>query len=201
MRKCFLLFLLLISCFLTISLNSNGLEPEKDTIRKIFSDWQVKEIKAHHFWAKDSCNWAYIDKYLSNGAVYNDRWKGDDGLGFPDSSEIKFSFADINQDGHLDGLVTFTPEQCDGGNGAMWVQFKILIVSNKEKYDTLDIDNIFKTYGKFRRGFYWLDTIAINKLFGTYYQHKKDDGRYPGIEKRIVIFYDSKKMKFVKERK
>ena len=128
MRKCFLLSLLLISCFLTISLNSNGLEPEKDTIRKIFSDWQIKEIETHHFWAKDSCNWAYIDKYGI------DRWKHDNGWGFPDSSEIKFYFADINQDGHLDGLITFTPEQCDGGNGSMWVQFKILIVSNTVTY-------------------------------------------------------------------
>ncbi|MCX6237038.1 MAG: hypothetical protein NTY07_05670 [Bacteroidia bacterium] len=61
------------------------MESEKDTIRKIFSDWQIKEIKAHHFWAKDSCNWAYIDKYGI------DRWKHDNGWGFPDSSEIKFS--------------------------------------------------------------------------------------------------------------
>lgn len=197
MNKISYLSFLPILLILTLSFTNNEMGDEivseKNTIRQIFFNWQSQEIKAHHFWAKDSCNYEFIDKHEFNGTIH-------EMFGFPDSSEIKFLFGDLNNDGYLDGLVTFTPKQCDGGNASMWDQYNIQIVSDKDNY------NIKTDYqagtslsiGSTDEGFYWLDSIVNNKLLGTYYQFKDGDGRCcPSIVKRIVIYYDTKKIEAI----
>lgn len=87
------LTLLPILYLVTISFTNQDIEREtgadKETIREIFYNWQSQQIKSHQFWAEDSCQRNFISKREFSGTI-------PEMFGFPDSSEIKFSFADIH---------------------------------------------------------------------------------------------------------
>ena len=171
---------------------------DKTKLKQLFVTWQNQEIKAKHFLTSDSCNPEWFAKHgrkenldSVNGLLY----------GFPsDSSEYNFSFADLNSDGKLDGLVVFTPNQCDGGNAAMWIQWQVFLLSDKNSYrviDTLHIDKFAST--EFDRiGFYWLDSIATNKIYGKYYEFADTDGRCcPSINKPVIFDFKDRKLTFI----
>jgi hypothetical protein len=121
--------------------------------------------------------------------------------GFPsDSTEYNFSFADLNNDGRLDGLVVFKPVQCDGGNGSIWTQFQVLILSKKSIYnvsDTLRVDRFASTPFD-SLGFYWLNSIANDKIFGTYFEFKPDDGYCcPSIQRPVTFDFVERRLSFI----
>jgi len=161
---------------------------EKEKIKRLFMEWQSQEIKAKHFSQKNLCNPDSFRIHIRienldsiTGLIYD----------FPsDSTEYKFSFADLNNDGKLDGLVVFTPDQCDGGNAAEWIQWQVFILSDGENYNVIDTLhlNTFTSKDINYKGFYWLDSISTNKIFGTYFEFKKDDGRCCPTINRPVKF-------------
>jgi hypothetical protein len=189
--------LALTSCFNsnTLSIDSNKNSESKEKIRELFLNWQNQEIKNKHFLAADSCN---PDWFAEHGTPEN--LDSINGLifGFPsDSSEYTFSFADLNNDNNLDCLVLFTPNQCDGGNASMWVQWQVFIISDKDSYkiiDTLHIDKFAHTEFD-SLGFYWLDSIAVNRIHGTYIEFKENDGHCcPSINRPVVFDYSERKL-------
>lgn len=154
-------------------------------IRKLFAAWQKKEVKAHQF--LDSCNWDWSADHKNS----NIDW------GFPDSTRITFSFADLNNDEKLDGMATFTPDQCDGGNASMWTQIQVFFISGRIKYlvtDEVDVSK-FSGTGFDGKGFYWLDSISKNKINGTYYEFKDYDGHCcPSIKWPVTFDFKTKKL-------
>jgi len=175
--------------------NQSKILNEKEKIQKVFKGWETREIKAGHFFASDSCNQEWFIDHKFDGTI-DQEW------GIPDSSEIKFSFADLNNDGKLDGLVTFTPDQCDGGNASMWTQLQLFLLSDKEDYkiiDTIQVDKFSSTEFD-SLGFYWLDSIAANKIFGTYIEFKGNDGHCcPSINKPVTFDFVKRKLTFIGE--
>jgi hypothetical protein len=171
---------------------------EKNKLRELFFNWQNQEIMDNHFLAADSCN---PEWYAKHGAIEN--LDSINGLiyGFPsDSSEYTISFADLNSDKKLDCLIVFTPDQCDGGNASMWVQWQVFILSDKDNYkiiDTLTVDKFALTDFD-SLGFYWLDSISVNKIYGTYIEFKDNDGHCcPSINKPVTFDYSERKLMFV----
>jgi len=172
-----------------------GTSTEKKQIKQFFTAWQAQEIKAKHFYPK---NWCNPDSFLMHNRIENlDSIKGLI-YGFPsDTTEFKFSFADLNNDGKLDGLVVFTPNQCDGGNASEWIQWQVFILSNSENYSVTDTIhmNTFRSTNFNYKGFYWLDSITTNKIFGTYSEFKKDDGRCcPSINKKVIFDFAKREL-------
>jgi hypothetical protein len=171
---------------------------ERKKIKELFMDWQKQEIKAKRFFPKDWCNGDSVLKYITRenlnnlvGMIY----------GFPsDSTEYKFSFADLNNDRKLDGLVVFTPVQCDGGNGSIWTQWQVFLLSKNDNYnitDTLQVDKFASTTFD-SRGFYWLHNIATNKIFGTYFEFKTNDGHCcPSIQRPVTFDFVERKLTFI----
>jgi len=168
-------------------------------IKQLFADWQENEIKAGYFWASDSCNPGWFTNHIIKenfdsikGLVY----------GLPsDSEEYTFSFADLNNDNRLDGLVVFKPDQCDGGIIAQWIQWQVFLLSAKDHYtitDTIQVDKFASTDFD-SLGFYWLDSIKTNEIFGTYNEFKKDYGNsWP--HRRLVTFdFANRKLTFIGE--
>jgi hypothetical protein len=171
---------------------------EKKKIKELFVEWQTQEIKAKHFLPKDWCN---PDSFLRHKSKEN--LDSIMGLiyGFPsDSIEYKFSYADLNGDGKLDGLVVFTPDQCDGGNASMWTQWQVFLLSKKGNYnitDTLHVDRFASTAFD-SLGFYWLDSIATDKIFGTYIEFKANDGHCcPSIQRPVKFDFIERKLSFI----
>jgi len=156
---------------------------QRKKIRKLFKNWEAKEIRLKHFFAEDSCNPSYYEKHEGDNS-YNGGW------GFPDSTRIEFSFADLNGDGKLNGLVTFVPDQCDGGNASMWTQLQIFFISGKKKYritDEIDVKEFSGTDFD-EKGFYWLDSISKNKICGRYIEFKDSDGHCCPSTNWLVTF-------------
>ena len=151
------------------------------TIRHLFTVWQHQQVRSGTYWPADSCKPQVVQRQQPASVV----------LGLPtDSSSYAFSYADLNLDGTLDGLVTFTPDQCDGGNGSMWVQVNVLLLSGHSGYsvtDTLDVEQ-FANVPTSKSGFYHLDSIAPNQLFGTYYEFNQNSGHCCPSVKRPVMF-------------
>jgi len=161
-------------------------------LKNIFAEWQKNEIKKKLFWANDSCNpdWIILHPTDTSGIVWS----------FPDNTSFKFSYADINNDGKIDQLVTFTPEQCDGGNGSMWTQIEVLTISNHNQYTTTSTlsDGNFSYLGKDTSGFYWFDSIGVNKIYGRYLKFKNTDGHCcPSIIKPEILDYDTNKVLYL----
>ena len=158
-------------------------------LRDLFRTWQANEIAEGHMWAADSCrmDW-FSDHEAAEGSI---PW------GFPDSADIAYSYADLNLDGKTDQLVTFNPSQCDGGNGSMWSQIEVLIVSSGNSYETIASsgDGMFSFLGKDSTGFCWYDSIGPNKIYGTYYNFSEDDGHCcPGTVIPVIFSYDTRKI-------
>jgi hypothetical protein len=172
---------------------------EKGEIKRLFIEWQTREIKAKHFFPKDWCN---PDSFMRHNII-KENLDSIKGLiyGFPsDSTEYKFSFADLNNDGKLDGLVVFVPDQCDGGNASMWKQWQVFLLSKNGNYeitDTLHV-NSFASTSFDSLGFYWLDSIATDKIFGTYFEFKAKDGHCcPSIQRPVTFDFIEKKLSFI----
>ena len=149
-------------------------------IRDKFENWKKEQIKSGQFLDKQKCNPDYIK--TKEPRLF---------FGFPDS--IDFRFADVNSDNVTDGLVTFIPDQCDGGNGYMWIQSKILILSKGDTFVT--VDNFFDPLQVHAEGAYLLDSVSTNLFFGTYYQFTEDDAHCcPSIKRQITIKFDTKEI-------
>lgn len=172
------------------------INPEEVKILKtLFAEWQQNEIAEHRFWAADSC---YPDWFLEHEfeGTLSEMW------GFPDSSELNFSYADVNVDGKLDQLVTFVPVQCDGGNGSIWIQFEVFTVSDSNNYKTEPYlgEGIFSAFGKDTSGFYWYDSIAPNKIFGRFINFLGGDGYCcPSVIRPIIIDYKTREVIYMGE--
>jgi hypothetical protein len=158
---------------------------QENKLKQLFADWQVKEIKAGHYWATDSCNPQWFSKHKIKETP------NDIKFGFPsDSSEYQFSFADLNNDGILDGLIVFIPDQCDGGNIAGMNQIQVFLLSGKSNYNATDTLQV----GKFDStnfdslGFYWLDSIGNNRIYGVYHEYKDTDFNWRPSVNRPVLF-------------
>jgi hypothetical protein len=197
-----IILLSLIGCNNSDRVANNIEELDNSTVKKEikneFAEWQSEEIKKGHFLPADSCDPDLFYKY-SMPANLDSRYEL--GYGFPkDSSEYKFSFADLNGDNKLDGLVCFTPYQCNGGNASMWSQWQVFLISNKENYivtDTVNVNNFALTDFD-SIGFYRLDSLATNKICGTYIQFiPKDPTCCPSINKPVTFDFTNKKLTYI----
>ncbi len=171
-------------------------QTQKLKLKQLFMEWLNNELAKGNLWASDSCNLEWITKHRFDGMIENMR-------GLPDSSDLNFSYADINSDGQLDQLATFTPSQCDGGNASMWVQIAVLTISENGKYKTTTSigDGISSSISQDTSGFYWYDSIGPNIIYATFYNFKYNDGHCcPSIKKPVAIIYDSKKIVFTKDK-
>ena len=149
-------------------------------IRDKFENWKKEQIKSGQFLDKHKCNPDYVK--TKEPRLF---------FGFPDS--INFKLADVNNDKVTDGLVTFIPDQCDGGNGYIWIQSKILILSEGDTFVT--VDNFFDPLQVHSEGVYLLDSVSKNLFFGTYYQFTEDDAHCcPSIKRQITIKFDTKEI-------
>jgi hypothetical protein len=171
---------------------------ESAVIQKAFHDWQIEQIKNGSFWAKDSCN----PKWFANHNVAES--SSSIKLGFPeDSTEYCCSYSDINDDSKIDGLIVFEPLQCDGGNLLEWTQMNVFILSSQNSYfvtDTIDVSKFGSTFHD-STGFYHLDSIANQKIFGTYLNFRATDGRSsPSIQIPVVFDFLKRQMIMADER-
>ena len=171
---------------------------ERRKIKQLFINWQSEEIKRQHFFPR---NWCNPDSFKVHCKKENlDSIKGLI-YGFPlDSTEYQFSFADLNNDGKLDGLVVFSPLQCDGGNASEWLQWQVFLLSDQKDYKVLDTIQVNRFSSKYSlsNGFYWLDSISTNKIFGTYFEFKKDDSRCcPSIIRPVIFDFKQRKLIFM----
>jgi hypothetical protein len=161
---------------------------ERKTIHEAFTAWQSGELKANRYWGKDSCNTAWISQHTGVTPGY----------GFPtDSSAFKYSYADINNDKKLDALVTFSPISCDEGVSGKWTQRQIFVLSGADRYNLVDSVDVSKFAGTDfdERGFYFLDSIAPNKVYGTYLEFSGYDAACcPGTHKPVTFDYAAKKL-------
>ena len=164
---------------------------ERNNLKKYFISWKENEIAKGNLVPEDSCFPArYVEHDIE--ALIENMWA------VPDSSQINYSYADINSDGKLDQLVCFIPSQCDGGNASMWTQLEVLTVSENGKYKTSTNlgDGMFSVVGKDSTGFYWYDSIGVNKIYATYYSFSEGDPHCCPSTMKSVIF-DYKTMKVI----
>ncbi len=173
---------LIILTVLTI-LNSCSTRDKSYLLNNAFENWKQEQIANGQFLSSNDCRPDFV---ISNDSIQD--------FGFPE--EIEFHYADINSDDQLDALITFIPQQCDGGNGSMWTQFQLLILSNGSGY--LINDRFFDNVGKKLDGFYHLDSALANEFQGTYYEFKEGDGRCcPSTNTRMTIKFDTKELKIL----
>jgi hypothetical protein len=169
-----------------ISVNSKQVsDSDRKSLVKLFEDWKKDQIANGEFWPKDSCK---------PDIVMSPRYDDEPNpiYGFPDEQNIVFSYADLNSDGQIDQIVIFQPDQCDGGNGSMWSQSQILMLSRNGQYKTIELNrnNLFPLPAKDDAGFIFYDSIAPNKLYGTYYKFLDKDGHCcPSVVKQAVFDY------------
>lgn len=161
---------------------------ERAALREQFLDWQHLELAYHRYWAKDSCAMAWFHEHGY------DSEEEDVAIGFPEIGSCRFYYADLNQDGKLDQLVTFNPVQCDGGNGLMWTQVAVLSLSHSELGYTTgsEEDGLFVHLKMETPGFYWFTGMGANRLEAIYYVFGEEDNPCcPGIQTPVVFAYDT----------
>jgi hypothetical protein len=173
------------------SIKNNHTDPDTH-LKQLFYNWQQQQIAAGEYLPNDSCNivW-YVEHRKRTGQ------EPDSEIGFPDSTDLKFTYADLNEDGLTDQMVTFNPALCSGGNALMWAQIIVLTLSADNSYTTqeFDVDNPINTINADTSGFYHIDSIAPGRFFATYFEFRDDDARCcPGIQKRAVISYPEKRL-------
>jgi hypothetical protein len=134
-------------------------------------------------------------------AEHNDNSNASVEWGFPkDTTAYSYSYADLNEDGLLDQMVTFIPEQCSGGNASMWTQFEVFTVSNGDRYETEAVlgEGLFCSLGQDTTGFYWYDSIGPKKIYGTFYNFKDTDAHCcPSVVRPAILAYDSRKVIYI----
>jgi len=174
-----ILFLLGLSCKLTAQSKS-----QYSQILSKFEQWKSTQFKKGIYATEKSCN---LDTMTKEG------YKGPT-MGIP--RDIDISFTDINNDNKLDAIVTFNPDQCDGGNALMNAQIRILILSSGAAYVT-DDTYIDKIETRFKKGWFGIEKASYGTFFGTYYEYKETDGRCcPSIRRPFTIEYKTKKLEF-----
>jgi hypothetical protein len=195
-------FLALIGCNNSDIVTNANKQPDNPAeikkIKNIFAEWQTAEIKRGHFVPADSCDPELFYEYTMP-ANLDSRYEL--GYGFPeDTARYKFSFGDLNGDNKLDGLVCFTPYQCNGGNGSIWEQWQVFLISNNDNYivnDTLKLESFASTSFD-SLGFYRLDSLATNRIYGKYFQFiSKDAHCCPSINKPVTFDYTDKKLIYI----
>ena len=152
----------------TVHVNVDVPKPVNDSVRRqiseIFNQWKISQLSTGKFATENACNPDSALKDSSNSPM----------MGIP--KEVKFIYSDINQDGILDGLALFEPEQCDGGNALMSAQFRVLILSGANGYkidDTL-IGNVER---HLKKGFLIIERAWGGVIYGRFIDYKADDGR------------------------
>jgi len=162
----------------------------KSDIKNTFDNWTKSEIIKGNFFAMDSCNSNYyvMKDSLGLGSIF--------GFAVPeDMSEINFYYEYLNNDTIVDALITFTPVQCDGGNGSIWLQYKLLVLSQGKDYSiTPNYFDKFET----EPGFFHLDSVATKTVFGSYFEFTDQDGFCcPSIKRPIKIDLDKNEFIYI----
>ena len=154
-------------------------------ILKKFEQWKSIQYKKGLYAIEKNCNLDTVGKEGYNGPE----------MGIP--QDIDISFTDINDDQKLDAIVTFHPDQCDGGNALMNAQIRVLILSSGTTYITDDtyIDKVESHLKK--KGWLSIESANNGTFFGTYYEYKDADGRCcPSIRRSFNIDFKTKKLTF-----
>ncbi len=171
----------------------NTYDTGKNAILTLYANWQKEQIRKGNYWANDSCN----QDWFLNHAEEDIK---DLPYGFPDPSGFRTSYADLNGDGIRDGLIAFTPVQCDGGNASMWTQEQVFFLSGQKGYaitDSLRVDEFAATDFD-STGFYWLDSIGANKIYGMYFSFAADDAHCcPSTNKPVTFDYAQRKLVYI----
>ncbi|MBL0269789.1 MAG: hypothetical protein IPP99_14250 [Chitinophagaceae bacterium] len=154
-------------------------------IMAAFEQWKTSSIQKGKYATAANCKMEIVTK---------DGYKGPN-TGIP--QDLSIHFADINGDGKLDGLFTFHPQQCDGGNAMMNAQDRVLVLSKGTAYTT-DASFISNIEQK-RDGWFSVTGALEGMIFGNYYEYGPDDGRCcPSIKKSFTIDYKTKKLEIDK---
>lgn len=149
-----------------------------------FEQWKSAQLKKGTYATEKNCNLDTVTKEGYNGPT----------MGIP--SDIDVAFTDINNDNKLDAIVTFNPDQCDGGNALMNAQIRVLILSSGVSYVTDDA-YIDKIESRLKKGWLSIEKASYGTFFGTYYEYKETDGRCcPSIRRSFTIDYKTKKLEF-----
>lgn len=152
-----------------------------------YEQWKALEYKNGNYEIPSKCKVEIVTK---------DSYKGPN-VGIP--KDIQVSFTDINGDKKMDALITFSPEQCDGGNALMNSEERVLILSKGAAYVT---DNAFftKIEDGLEKGWLHITSASFGQFYGTYFEYKDDDGRCcPSIKKDFYIDYKTKKLEYLGE--
>jgi hypothetical protein len=183
---------IIISLLAGQSMNNTLLSQTKSEYFKIitkFEQWKSYQYKADKFATENNC---------MPDTVSKDGYKGPD-MGIPKNIDI--SFTDINNDNKIDALITFHPDQCDGGNALMNAQIQILILSKDSSY-FIDDKYISKIERQFKKGRLNIERASYGAIYGTYYEYKSNDGRCcPSIHRTFAIDYSTKKLTFDNDNK
>lgn len=119
-----------------------------------------------------------------------------DGYSGPESGipkDMSVYYSDINRDGKIDGLITFNPVQCDGGNALMNAQARVLILSKGTGWVT--DDKYIESIEAKKDGWLSVSGVMDGTIFGTYFAYGTDDPRCcPSIKKPFTIDYKTKKL-------
>jgi hypothetical protein len=162
--------------------STENIQPIKDA----FDNWLSASIQSGEFFGKDSCSLRFLEEHSVEGNP----------LSVPDSSNLTYYYTDINQDGQEDALITFIADLCDGGNGAMWTQYQVLVLSHDSSY--IVNDSFFDKFTNDYKGFLHIDSMATGKFFGTYIEFKDGDGHCcPGTREEVIIDYLNPSMRFI----
>jgi len=174
------LFIFLLQTILSFSQSKS----EYVQIINKFEQWKNDQYKKGNYATEKNCN---ADSVLKEG------YKGPE-MGIP--QDIHVSFTNFNDDNKLDAIITFNPDQCDGGNALMNAQIRVLILSNDTGYTT-DDSYIDKIESNLKKGWLIIESALGSYFYGTYYEYKDSDGRCcPSIKKPFSIDYKTKQLTF-----
>jgi hypothetical protein len=147
-----------------------------------FDTWKKQQLDNQIFQSAGKCNGEW---YASHPNTEAPAW------GFPELKDCSFFYADLNNDGMEDQLVSFNPVQCDGGNASMWMQVNVLTISENGRYITSSDWNeeLFPQLKKKEEGFYWFTGITSGTIETIHYVLRDEDPRCcPSVQ--VVTVFD-----------
>lgn len=104
-------------------------------------------------------------------------------LSFPNN--LNTSYGDMNRDGKIDALVTFTPTQCDRGNATRNFQYALIVISRGGVYKTIE------TTPSLSLGlgdpFYKLHKANNGWIYGSYYYQVEEDSTSAYEQKAVTV--------------
>ena len=157
---------------------------EYQQILSKFNSWKEKQFRSGTYASEKNCN---PDTMLKKG------YKGPE-MGIP--KELTMSFFDLNNDKIIDGLVTFSVDQCDGGNALMNLQTKLLILSKADSY-FVDDKYFTKIESALKKGWITIESSTYGTIYGTFHDYKEADGRCcPSITKPFSLTYPTTKLNY-----